>query len=215
MEQDVVAVFPLPNVVFFPQTELPLHIFEPRYCEMIGDTVENKQLIGIFLLQPGWQEDYYGSPPIYSVGCAGEMVHCENLPEGKFNILLSGIARVRALETVQEYPYRKVRVQILPEIVSRDESEVQVMKRELLRDFRVFSQYIECQEIERSWQFAKVVNMIATALPMDLDARRTLLEENDVYCRAVAVQEQLASHVSVLKLTGSFSHLRPTDPNRN
>ena len=117
MEQDVIAVFPLPNVVFFPHTELPLHIFEPRYCEMINDTVQNQQWIGMFLLQPGWQDDYYGNPPIYPVGCAGEMIRCENLPEGKFNILLSGVARVRALETVQDYPYRKVRVQILPEIV--------------------------------------------------------------------------------------------------
>src|SRR5512145_2848155 len=109
MNEDVIAIFPLPNVVFFPKTILPLHIFEPRYCEMIRDTIKSRQLIGMFLLKDGWQEDYYGNPPIHSVGCAGEMIHIESLPEGKYDIVLRGLYRARPLEIVQEFPYRKAR----------------------------------------------------------------------------------------------------------
>jgi len=215
MQQDIIAVFPLPNVVFFPETELPLHIFEPRYCEMINDTMENQQLIGMFLLQPGWQDDYYGNPPIHSIGCAGEMIQTERLSEGKFNIVLRGVARVRALDIVQEYPYRKVRVHVLPEVVSRDETRIQIMKRDLLRDFKVFADQSGSVEIQGDWEFSRVVNGIASCLPLDVDVKRMLLEEDDVYARALTVQEHLTAQVAVLKLTGRFAHLRPSDPNRN
>ena len=215
MQQDIIAVFPLPNVIFFPQTELPFHIFEPRYCEMISDTIQNQQLIGIFLLQPGWQDDYYGNPPIHSIGCAGEMVHVENAPEGRFNILLRGVMRVRALETVQEHPYRKVRVHVLPEIVSQGETKFQDVKRELIRDYKIFCRYMETDDLQADWEFAKIVNTIASTLSLDIDAKRGLLEENDLYNRALAVQDLLVSQVAVLKVASRFAHLRPTDPNRN
>jgi uncharacterized protein len=217
MEQDVVAVFPLPNVVFFPHTDLPLHIFEPRYCQMVEDTIQNRQMIGMFLLQPGWQDDYYGNPPIYSVGCAGELIKAEALPDGKFNIVLRGVARVRAMETIQESPYRKVRVHILPEVTSKSPSAVNAMKRSLLADFQAFSRHTDeaAEEISRKSEFAAVVNAIASNLSMDPEEKRRLLEMGDVYDRAVAVQNHLSAALAVLKLTSAFSHLRPTDPNVN
>jgi Lon protease-like protein len=215
MEQDIIAVFPLPNVIFFPHTELPLHIFEPRYCRMIRDTIETRQLIGMFLLQPGWEDDYYGNPPIFSTGCAGEMIRVENLAEGKFNIVLRGIARVQALETIQELPYRKVRVHVLPDIVSQRETRIQNVKRELIRKFKVFGRYMETQTLQEDWEFSRVVNEIASALPLDLELKRSLLEEVDVYARALIVQAQLERMNTGLRLTGRFAHLRPVDPNRN
>jgi uncharacterized protein len=215
MEQGIVAVFPLPNLVFFPQTELPLHIFEPRYCEMITDTIQNQQLIGMFLLQPGWQDDYYGNPPVHPIGCAGEMIHIDRLPEGKFNIVLRGIARVRALESVQDSPYRKVRVEVLPEVVSKGETKIQALKQDLLRDFKIFARYMEATEMEEDWEFSRIVHGIASVLPVDLEVKRMLLEQDDLYARALSVKEHLASRVAVLKLTGRFAHLRPTDPNQN
>ncbi len=217
MQQDVMAVFPLPNVMFFPHTDLPLHIFEPRYCEMISDTLENRQMIGMFLLQPGWQDDYYGNPPIYSIGCAGELIHAENLPEGKFNIVLRGITRVRALETVQEKPYRKVRVHILPETVSADAQAVNGIKKSLLKKFKVFAGFLQDVDLEisKDSDFVKVVNRIASTLQLDPDEKRRLLELDDTYERALAVDDHLSGAVAVLKLTASFGHLRPADPNVN
>jgi uncharacterized protein len=217
MQPDVIAVFPLPNVVFFPHTNLPLHIFEPRYCEMVKETVKNRQMIGMFLLQPGWQDDYYGNPPIFSIGCAGELTFVEDLPEGKFNIILRGLNRVRALETVQEIPYRKVRVHILPDKVLAEEKEVKAIKKSLLKNFTIFARHVQNLDVSviDNSGLIETVNLIASALPLDLDEKRRLLELDDAYLRAVSIDEHLAEAVSVLKLTADFVHLRPTDPNSN
>ncbi|MCI0415045.1 LON peptidase substrate-binding domain-containing protein [bacterium] len=217
MQPDVVAVFPLPNVVFFPQTNLPLHIFEPRYCEMVKETIENQQMIGMFLLQPGWQDDYYGNPPIFSIGCAGELSYVENLPEGKYNIVLRGITRIRALETVQEIPYRKVRVHILPDKVEAGEAEVKTVKKSLLRNFGTFAKHMQNLDASliQDSDLIEMVNLIASVLPLDIEEKRRLLELDDAYLRAMAVDEHLSGAVAVLRLTANFSHLRPTDPNIN
>jgi uncharacterized protein len=217
MHHDVIAVFPLPNVIFFPQTNLPLHIFEPRYCEMIRDTLENKQMIGMFLLQPGWQDDYYGNPPIYSVGCAGELIHVENLPEGKFNILLRGISRVRALETVQESPYRKVRVHILPERSKAGLKVTREMKKSLLAKFKIFTKSVKNMDLDLSEDSSliEIAHSIANTLQLDPEEKRRLLEMDDCFERAQVVHEYLSGAVAVLKLTSNFAHLRPSDPNVN
>ena len=61
----LLPLFPLPNLVFFPQTRLPLHIFEPRYRQMVADAVASDQRFGIVLLRPGWETDYFGAPAIH------------------------------------------------------------------------------------------------------------------------------------------------------
>jgi uncharacterized protein len=217
MHQDVVAVFPLPNVIFFPQTNLPLHIFEPRYCEMVRETLQNKQMIGMFLLQPGWQDDYYGNPPIYSVGCAGELIHVENLPEGKFNIILRGITRIRAIETVQEAPYRKVRVHVLPEKSTADRKALREMKKSLLTKFKLYTNYVKSVDFDISEQsnLIEITHSVASSLQIDPEEKRRLLELDDSFDRAAAVLEHLAGAVAVLRLTANYSHLRPPDPNVN
>src|SRR4029079_2304836 len=73
-------IFPLPNVVLFPNVFLPLHIFEPRYREMVNDALSGDRIIGMVLLRPGWQSDYEGRPPVYPVGCAGVVTHAARVP---------------------------------------------------------------------------------------------------------------------------------------
>ncbi len=184
---------------------------------MIQDTIETQQMIGMFLLRPGWQDDYYGNPPIFSIGCAGELASVENLPEGRFNIVLRGITRVRAVETVQEIPYRKVRVHILPDKILAEESEVNAVKKSLLKNFNVFAKHMQNWDVSmvEDSDLIEIANLVASILPLDIDEKRRLLELDDAYLRAVAVDEQLAGAVSVLKLTANFGHLRPIDPNAN
>jgi len=218
MQEDIIAVFPLPNVVFFPKTDLPLHIFESRYCEMIKDTLKNKQLIGMFLLQPGWQNDYFGNPPVYTVGCAGELVRVEKLPDEKYNILLRGLYRVKAIEMVQEYPYRRARVQVLPDTCTRDEGKIEVLKGALVRDFDSLALQARSSELpvfEKPADFAEIVNTLATTLQLDVDMKMHLLEENDVYKRAKNLHHLVKRQLSIFRWTNQFDHLRPSDPNLN
>src|SRR5690349_21911407 len=81
-----IPIFPLPNVVLFPNVFLPLHIFESRYREMVKDALASDRIIGMVLLQPGYEANYEGRPRVYPVGCAGVITHSEPLPDGRLHI---------------------------------------------------------------------------------------------------------------------------------
>ncbi len=215
MNEDLIAIFPLPTVIFFPKTLLPLHIFEPRYCQMVQDTIATKQLIGMFLFEDGWQENYYGNPTFHSIGCAGEMIHVETLPEDKYDIVLRGLYRVRPIEVVQEFPYRKARVEVLPDILNEEPAKVQQMTENLLSGFKKIEpeglRLLESEDLD----FTEVVNQIANQLPMELETRFELLKMDDVYLRAESVYELLSKRISIVEWTQRFAHLRPEDPNKN
>jgi Lon protease-like protein len=85
-----IPIFPLPNVVLFPEVPLPLHIFEPRYCAMVRDALAGTGLIGMVLLRGDWEDEYHGAPETYRTGCVGRIVETTQLPDGKFNIVLAG-----------------------------------------------------------------------------------------------------------------------------
>src|SRR5258705_11435116 len=105
-------LFPLPNVVLFPQVLLPLYIFEPRYQQMVKDVATGDELIGLMLLrQP---EGTANSNDVYSVGCAGRVIRKVELPDGRSNILLQGVREFVALEQYFDRPYRTATVEWLP-----------------------------------------------------------------------------------------------------
>jgi uncharacterized protein len=96
---------------------MPLHIFEPRYRKMIADAREGHQLIGMVLLQPGWERRYYGRPPVFPIGCAGRIEQYEALADGKYNIVLRGLSRFSILDEHPGEPYRVAKIASRPETV--------------------------------------------------------------------------------------------------
>ncbi|GJL56951.1 MAG: ATP-dependent protease [Nitrospirales bacterium] len=112
---EIIPFFPLPNVVFFPHTYLPLHIFEPRYRAMIEDTVAKGDCIGMALLKDGWETQYYQAPPIHDLGCVGRIVSAQKLSDGRFNIVLKGLCRARYDELSVEAPYRQAKLHVFPD----------------------------------------------------------------------------------------------------
>ena len=86
-------LFPLPNVVLFPNVFLPLHIFEPRYRQMTADALAGDRMIGMVLLRPGYDADYDGRPPVYRTGCSGLITHAEKLEDGRYNLVLRGLEK--------------------------------------------------------------------------------------------------------------------------
>jgi Lon protease-like protein len=86
-------LFPLPTVVLFPNVFLPLHIFEPRYRQMVDDSLAGDRIIGMVLLQPGHEDSYEGTPPIYPTGCSGLITHAERLDDGRYNLILRGLEK--------------------------------------------------------------------------------------------------------------------------
>ncbi len=111
----LLPLFPLPNVLLLPGTELPLHIFEPRYRSMLADALNGDRLLGIQLLNPSAPPNEAGRPAVFEVGCAGEVVEHESLDDGRSNILLRGVFRYRiAAESEASAPYRVAEVSPLP-----------------------------------------------------------------------------------------------------
>lgn len=92
-----IPIFPLPDVVLFPDVFLPLHIFEPRYRQMFAEALAGERRIGMVLLQPGYEPDYDGSPPVYAAGCAGLITHAERLEDGRYNVVLRGVEKFEIL----------------------------------------------------------------------------------------------------------------------
>ena len=89
----LLPIFPLPTVVLFPNVFLPLHIFEPRYRQMVADALAGDRIIGMVLLRPGYEDDYDGAPPIYATGCSGLITHVEKLEDGEYNLVLRGLEK--------------------------------------------------------------------------------------------------------------------------
>ena len=115
---DLLPLFPLPNVVLFPNVFLPLHIFEPRYREMVAAAEAGDRMIGMVLLQPGWEGHYEGRPPVYPIGCSGVMTHVERLNDGRYNLVLRGVERFRIVsEDVSEDEARSYRRAIVEPLV--------------------------------------------------------------------------------------------------
>ncbi|MGH2652139.1 MAG: LON peptidase substrate-binding domain-containing protein [Actinomycetota bacterium] len=103
-----IPIFPLPEVVFFPETVLPLHVFEPRYRRMVADCLSGDGRMAVAMLRPGWEQDYHGRPPVHPVAGVGEIIHAETLADGRYNILLDGQMRVRIeSELSGDLPYRR------------------------------------------------------------------------------------------------------------
>ena len=114
-EVQLVPLFPLPNVVLFPDVPLPLHVFEPRYRALVTDALATHRTIGIALLKPGYEADYHGRPPIYALGCSGAIVREERFDDGRYNIVLHGRERFRIVEEQGGAPYRLAFVEPLSE----------------------------------------------------------------------------------------------------
>src|SRR5436309_5373234 len=111
----LLPLFPLPNLVFFPETRLPLHVFEPRYRQLVTDAVSADKRFGIVLLRPGWEANYFGTPAVHHTGTLGEIEHVVSLEEGKYNILVRGQVRFRIVAEVMGQPYLTARVVAQPQ----------------------------------------------------------------------------------------------------
>ena len=188
-----IPIFPLPNVVLFPNVFLPLHIFEPRYREMVRDALRGDRIIGMALLRPGYEADYEGRPPVYSVGCAGVVTHAEPLADGRYNIVLRGLEKFRVIDEDRTKPYRIASVEPLPE-------EVPESDRTPLRQQRHRLEALLAAALERGGAEPRfppavadedLINALAQYMELDPLERQALLERDGVLARCRGIIELL------------------------
>ena len=179
---DVVPVFPLPNSVLFPDTVMPLHIFEPRYRNMVKDAEASDGRIAIALLRPGWEESYEGRPPIHSVGTVGRIQELQSLPDGRFNLELAGLQRVKFSELPSTRPYRLAEVTPLEELDAEESDPgIRQAKIELLASHTYLVQELSGETasgvpLNDRLPLRAVVNGACANLPVEAAVRQTLLE---------------------------------------
>jgi Lon protease-like protein len=110
----IIPIFPLPNLVLFPGVKVPLHIFEPRYREMVAEVSATHRIIGMMLLKGDWERDYYDRPDIFQVGCAGRIGNLVPLPDGRFNLILEGMIEFRIVQERRDRSFRRAQVAWCP-----------------------------------------------------------------------------------------------------
>lgn len=211
----LLPLFPLPNIVFFPHTRLPLHVFEPRYRQMVQDVMEADQRFGIVLLRPGWEAEYFGAPAVYDLGTLGTIEQAVPLEDGRFNIVVRGDVRFRILGEVSRVPYRTARVIAEPE-QARDITKAYA-QREWLADLsHQYLKYLPDQtavpEIE-TVDLDALTNALIMSLNLDVEEKQRLLETSDVVARAEQIGTELASRIESLRFLAPYR--KPSDPSHN
>jgi Lon protease-like protein len=186
-----IPLFPLPDVVLFPNVQRPLLIFEPRYREMVADALKGDKIIGMVLLRPGFEKDYDGRPPIHGVGCAGVIEDYEQFPDGRYAILLRGLTTFRIVSEDQRKPYRLARVEAVPERLPDAERGPLSTLREQLAKLLITVLPLGVEPPDPALDDSAFVNLISQALKMPEADRQELLEQNSVLSRARALVERL------------------------
>jgi Lon protease-like protein len=195
----MVRLFPLPNLVLFPHVIQPLHVFEPRYRQLMEDALHSDRLMAIALLRPGWEDEYQKRPPIHPVVCIGRIFKEERLGDGRFNLLLQGMCRARVLEEIKTgKPYRTARVDVLPEVPAAGKRETEL--RQLLGEqmgqwFAAHSVALDQMNklLESNLSSGSLCDIFTFALPLEPEVKQTLLEEAHVEQRVLRLVAQLAS----------------------
>ena len=205
-----IPLFPLPNVVLFPNVFLPLHIFEPRYRAMVAHALQEDRIIGMTLLRPGYEANYDGCPAIYPIGCAGVITHNQSLGDGRYDIVLRGMQKFRIRAEDNSRPYRIGHVEGISEMVPPDEAVPLRHQRQRLE--AVLAAAIERVRAEPKFPPSvpdeDLVNALAQYLDLDVLEHQALLECDGVLarCRALINLLEMKLHAPQGGWTGKVFH---------
>jgi Lon protease-like protein len=212
-ELRALPVFPLPRLVFFPGSVLPLHFFEPRYREMIEDCVTTgPAAMAVTLLEPGWEPDYEGRPPIHTVAGAGRFLQHQRRPDGRFDVLLAGIARVQLEELPAEgKSYRRARATVLPDRAPHPGAVDRVLS-DVLGTVSAVSGLVRQRHpefdlgLDPRFSPGVIADRIADRMVADVERRQALLEQPDVKVRLALLNETLLELLASLAPSSGALH---------
>ena len=179
------SIFPLPNVALFPGAVLSLHVFEPRYRELVRDVLDGRQIMAAARLRPGFEGDYEGRPPIHEVCGVGVVESHSERPDGRFDITLRGLGRVRIVEELPPLrAFRQVRAELLRE-VTPDAALVAAWQRKLAALWEGLAPHLpepvrDLRALTRGADDASAYSdRLAATLVADPEASQELLAEAD------------------------------------
>lgn len=178
------SIFPLGGALLFPRMQLPLHIFEPRYRALVSDAMARDRRIG--MIQPRADGD---PPPLFDIGCVGRIAQVEALDDGRYNIVLEGLAKFRLVSELDvTTPFRQIEAELEPDLPT---DPLPLMQRVALEEES--RRYADAQGYAVDWTAVSrlddesLVNGIAQIAPFDVAAKQALLETPTLHDRAELV----------------------------
>jgi uncharacterized protein len=200
-----IPIFPLPNVVLFPNVFLPLHIFEPRYREMVSDALAGDRIIGMSLLKPGWEPDYEGRPDVYPIGCAGLITFSERHADGRYNIVLRGLEKFRLAAEEPGHAYRIAQVDALSEELSDADKAIVRGERRRLEALLVPQPRGRGADpkVPPSMSDEDLVNALAQYMDLEPVEKQALLERDGIVARCRSLIDLLEMKVILARTNWS------------
>ena len=193
-----ISVFPLSNFIIFPNTSVPLNIFEPRYIEMVNDSMKTNRIIG--MVQPKNQKK--NIPELYSVGCAGKITSFNETDDGKYLIVINGICRFKILKEINNNKtYRECEISFdeYNEDTNEKNNEIKFTDLELIFKnlksfFKKKGYIINWKELEKQ-SLDLTINTLAMASPFSLQEKQVLLETININNRKIELEKILSTYV--------------------
>jgi Lon protease-like protein len=209
---DVIPIFPLPRVVLLPSEVLPLHVFEPRYIELVRDAVASHQVIGMVEVLPGHEDELPQSPPVRDIGCVGFIASQEELEDGRFLLWLLGLERFRIereLEVATSYRQVQVQYEPTPESPKRL-AGIRPLRQELRSLLPTLVDLDDGSREQFSNHMAEVADaqliaLAAQILELPSERKQTLLEAANLSERFLMVYEDLYRHLDQNPEFGNFT----------
>ena len=194
-----ISVFPLSNFIFFPNTNVPLNIFEPRYIEMINDSMKSSRLIG--MVQP--KKNMEGSTDgLYDIGCLGKITSFSETEDGRYLIVLNGLSRFKIIEEIKNdklYRECKISFEEFENDTNTNKEDIKFSDLKLIfKDFKSFFEkrgfVINWNELEKQ-SLEQTINALAMASPFSLEEKQILLETKNLSLRKDKLEEILKTYV--------------------
>ena len=192
-------VFPLSNFIIFPKTTVPLNIFEPRYIDMINDSMQSDKLIG--MIQPKNSLDKKNRPELYEIGCVGKITSFNETEDGRFLIELKGLTRfknVKEIETEKKYRILEVSYKNFYQDLLNEKEEIKFSDLELI--FKDLKSLFEKRGFIINWKalekqsLDETINALAMASPFTLEEKQILLEAENLDLRKNKIAEILKTY---------------------
>jgi len=220
-----VRLFPLPNVVLFPRVIQPLHIFEPRYKQMVEDALDDNGLIALCLLRPSAGFGANNVAPIFSEICIGKIIQEERFPDGRFNLLLQGVSRAKIIKEVNDDKlYRTAKVEILDDVPLASEENANRIRTKLLKRMtKWFTQQPSAKAqldrlVQSDLSLGNLCDVFSFALPLSVDLKILLLQLVNIEDRAMLlleVIEQMTPEITKPQASPIASKKYPPDFSAN
>ena len=194
-----IPVFPISNFIIFPKATVPLNIFEPRYIEMINDSMKNSRMIG--MIQPK-KTSNNSIPELYKVGCVGKITIFNEGEDGRYLIILNGLSRFKILDEIKNNKlYRECNVSFneFKNDINSNKEEIKFTDLELIfKDLKTLFQkkgyIINWKELEKQ-DLNQTINTLAMASPFSLEEKQALLETQNLISRKFKLEEIIKTYV--------------------